>query len=120
MLKAESPLLLSSRGTLSMSARALSPSHTSKRPFSCITSFSPSRLRLTLLLFCTGVDTFTDCCLFLRTEGEVCALGECCEADVGGVSMADSQFKTEGGDCEVTLEVIAIEDCHCHGCEVED
>ena len=93
MLKAESPLLRSSRGTLPMSARALSP---------------------TLLLFCTGVDTFTDRCLFLRTEGEVCALGECCEADVGGVSMADSQFKTEGGDCEVTLEVIAIDECDCH------
>ena len=119
MLKAESPLLLSPRGTLPTSAQAFSPSHSSKRQFSCTTSFSPSRLRLVLLLFCTGVDIFTDRCLFLRTEGEVCAPGECCEADVEGVSMADSQFKTEGGDCEVMLEVIAIDECHCHGCEVE-
>ena len=38
--------------------------------------------------------------------------------DVGGVSMADSQVRTEGGDWEVISEVMATVECHLGGCEV--
>ena len=51
----------------------------------------------------------TDRCRFLRSEGEVWARGDCCEVDVGDVSMADSQVRREEGGEEVILEVIA----HC-------
>lgn len=92
--------------------------HSSKLASPCTSPLNPSRLLVVLLFLCTGVVLPTDRCRFLRTEGEVWVKGGSCDVDVGGVSMADSQVRTEGGDGEVILELMATVECHLGECEV--